>query len=72
MALSHLIDTSVLTRLARTSVRDVIESMAGAGRLARATIVDLEIGYAARNADEWDRLIGSVERRQPQPGGGQG
>lgn len=61
MALSHLVDTSVLTRLGRPSVRDVIEPMARAGRLARPRICDLEIGYAARNADEWDRLIGALD-----------
>ena len=60
MALSHLVDTSVLTRLARPSVRDVVEPMARAGQLARPGICDLEIGYAARNAEEWDRLIGAL------------
>ena len=61
MALSHLVDTSVLTRLGRPSVREVIEPMAGAGQLARPGICDLEIGYAARTADEWDRLIGALD-----------
>jgi predicted nucleic acid-binding protein len=61
VALSHLVDTSVLTRLARPSVRDVVEPMARAGQLARPTICDLEIGYAARNADEWDRLIDALD-----------
>lgn len=61
MALSHLVDTSVLTRLARPSVRDVVDPMAHAGQLARPGICDLEIGYAARNADEWDRLIGALD-----------
>jgi predicted nucleic acid-binding protein len=61
VALSHLVDTSVLTRLGRPSVRDVIEPMARAGRLARPGICDLEIGYAARNAEEWDRLIGALD-----------
>jgi predicted nucleic acid-binding protein len=61
VALSHMVDTSVLTRLVRPSVRDVIEPMARAGKLARPGICDLEIGYAARNADEWDRLIGALD-----------
>ncbi len=60
MALSHLVDTSVLTRLARPSVRDVIEPMAQAGQLARPGICDLEIGYTPRNAHEWDRLVGAL------------
>jgi predicted nucleic acid-binding protein len=29
--------------------------------LARAGISDLEIGFSARNADEWDRLADAVE-----------
>jgi len=61
VALSHLVDTSVLTRLARPSVRDVVDPMANAGQLARPGICDLEIGYAARNVDEWDRLIGALD-----------
>ena len=61
MALSHLVDTSVLTRLTRPGIRDVIEPMAQAGQLARPGICDLEIGYAARNADEWDRLMGALD-----------
>jgi predicted nucleic acid-binding protein len=61
VALSHLVDTSVLTRLGRPEVRDVIEPMARAGRIARPSICDLEIGYAARNAEEWDRLIGALD-----------
>ena len=61
MALSHLVDTSVLTRLARPSVRAVVEPLALAGHLARPGICDLEIGYSARNADEWDRAIGALD-----------
>ncbi|MFN0090012.1 MAG: PIN domain-containing protein [Acidimicrobiales bacterium] len=61
MALSHLVDTSVLTRLARPSVRDVVEPMARAGQLARPGICDLEIGYTARNAEEWDRLVRALD-----------
>ncbi len=60
MALSHLVDTSVLTRLGRPSVRAVIEPMASAGRLARPGICDFEIGYAARNAAEWDGFMGAL------------
>jgi len=56
MALSHLLDSSVLTRLHHAAVREVVEPAAGRGELARAGISDLEIGYSARNAAEWDRL----------------
>lgn len=61
MALTHLVDTSVLTRLSVREVRDVVEPLAGAGRLARAGISDLEIGYSARNAREWDRLAAALD-----------
>jgi predicted nucleic acid-binding protein len=56
MALTHLIDTSVLTRLTDGDVRAAVESRAERGELARAGISDLEIGYSARDAAEWDRL----------------
>jgi len=56
MALTHVLDTSVLTRLARPVVRDAIETKTQEGELARAGISDLEVGFSARNAAEWDRL----------------
>lgn len=56
MALTHLVDTSVLTRLGTAAVRSVIEPLAAAGRLGRAGISDLEVGYSARNLREWDTL----------------
>jgi predicted nucleic acid-binding protein/Arc/MetJ family transcription regulator len=56
VALTHLVDTSVLTRMADAEVRAVVEPLAEAGSLARAGISDLEIGYSARNEDEWSRL----------------
>ena len=61
MALTHLVDTSVLKRLADPAVRATVEPLAAAGRLARARISDLEVGYSARNGREWDRLIGALE-----------
>lgn len=61
MALTHLADTSALKRLGSQTVRDAIEPLATAGVLARPTICDLEIGYSARNATEWDRLIGALD-----------
>ena len=61
MALTHLLDTSVLTRLRHAAVREVIEPLAERGQLARAGISDLEIGYSARNADEWDQLAEGLD-----------
>jgi predicted nucleic acid-binding protein len=61
MALTHLLDTSVLTRLREPTVREAIEPRVQHGQLARAGISDLEIGFSARNAAEWDRLADAVE-----------
>lgn len=61
MALTHLVDTSVLTRLAVSEVRTAIQQRAERGELARAGISDLEVGYSARSAPEWDRLTGALE-----------
>jgi predicted nucleic acid-binding protein len=60
VALSHLLDTSVVKRLGRHEVREAVEPLARAGRLGRAGICDLEVGYCARNAAEWDRLVGAL------------
>ncbi|MCL2420032.1 MAG: PIN domain nuclease [Conexibacteraceae bacterium] len=61
MALTHLVDTSVLTRLARAEVRAAIQPRARRGELARAGISDLEVGYSARSTPEWDRLATALE-----------
>lgn len=61
MALSFLVDTSVIKRLEQPTVRDVVEPLALDGTLGRATICDLEVGYSARNAPEWDRLVGALD-----------
>jgi predicted nucleic acid-binding protein len=47
VALTHLVDTSILTRLRHPSIREVVEPQAAAGQLARAAISDLEVGYSA-------------------------
>jgi predicted nucleic acid-binding protein len=56
MALTHLLDTSVLTRLREPPLMAAVEPRAQAGELARAGIGDLEVGFSARNASEWDVL----------------
>jgi predicted nucleic acid-binding protein len=61
VALRYLVDTSVIKRLGRTEVRSVIEPLADAGALGRPSICDLEVGYSARNAEEWDRLMGALD-----------
>ena len=55
MALTHLIDTSVISRLGQASVRAVVEPLAEVGQVGRAGITDLEVGYGSRNAREWGR-----------------
>ena len=61
MALTHVVDSSVLTRLGRAPIREVIEPMVEQGALARAGISDLEIGYSARSATEWDQLAEALQ-----------
>jgi predicted nucleic acid-binding protein len=61
MALTHLVDTSVLTRLGRPEVRTAIEPRVERGEVARAGISDLEVGYSARSASEWDRLAEALQ-----------
>ncbi len=61
MALSFLLDTSVLKRLGHAEVRMAVEPLATAGQLGRPSICDLEVGYSARNADEWGRLVGALD-----------
>jgi predicted nucleic acid-binding protein len=56
VALTHLVDTSVLTRLDRSNVRAALEPLTAGGRVARAGISDLEIGFSARNLREWTSL----------------
>ena len=61
MALTHLIDTSVLQRLASPEVRAAVEPLVDSGRVARAGISDLEVGFSARKGSEWDRLVGALD-----------
>ena len=61
MALRFLVDTSVITRLNQPAVRQAVQPLAEAGLLARARITDLEVGYSARNAAEWDSLIAALD-----------
>ena len=54
-----LLDTSVLTRLRAPSIVQRIEQLDGDG-LAHTSMTDLEIGFSARSADEWDRLVAAL------------
>ncbi len=61
MALRQLLDSSVLTRLGQPVIRAAIEPAAQRGELGRAGISDLEIGYSARSAAEWDQLLKALD-----------
>lgn len=65
MALTHIVDTSVLKRLALPSVRARVDPLAEADELVRATISDLEVGYSARNATGWDALATALDAFEP-------
>jgi predicted nucleic acid-binding protein len=55
VALTHLVDSSVISRLGESAVRAVVGPLAEAGQVGRAGITDLEVGYWSRNAREWDQ-----------------
>jgi predicted nucleic acid-binding protein len=61
MALKYLVDTSVLTRLRDARVRAGVEPGLEAGVLGRASISDLEVGFSARNAAEWDLMMEALD-----------
>jgi predicted nucleic acid-binding protein len=65
VALSYLVDTSVLKRLGVPAVRQRVEPLAASGALGRTSISDLEVGYSARNSDEWDDLIAALDAFEP-------
>lgn len=60
MALTHIVDTSVLTRLQHPTVRAALEPLTRAGLVGRAGISDLEVGFSARTAREWDSFHESL------------
>jgi hypothetical protein len=61
VALRFLVDTSALKRLRHDEVRGVIQPLAERGELGRPSICDLEVGFSARNAAEWDELLTALD-----------
>ena len=62
MELTFLLDTSVLTRLAKPTVSARVAELEDTNVvLARSTIVDLEIGSSASNGHDWARLHQMLE-----------
>jgi hypothetical protein len=60
VALTHIVDTSVLTRLRHSTVRTALDPLAAGGQVARAGISDLEVGFSARNLREWNQLAAAL------------
>lgn len=65
VAVTHLAETSVLTRLKNSDVYAVVEKYLNEGRIARCTSSDLELGFSARNAAEWDAVNRGVRVFEP-------
>jgi len=53
----------VVTRLRAVAVRERVQALDGVG-LARTAMTDLEVGFSARNGDEWDRLMVALDTFQ--------
>ena len=71
MAMSILLDTSVLTRLRDPRVRARVEALAIAREAHVCAITSLEVGSSARNAQEIDVLIAQLrqfEQAEVSPG----
>lgn len=52
--IAYVADTTVLNRLNHPTVRAATRPLIKRGLLHRSTMSDLEIGFSARNAPEWD------------------
>ncbi len=62
---THLVETSVLTRLSIPSVRSALQPLIDVVGLARCTLSDLELGFSASNAREWDVLQSLLAELEP-------
>jgi hypothetical protein len=60
VALTHLADTSVLTRLRVADVRSAVRGLLAARSVAVCRMSRLELGYSARTAGEWDRILDAL------------
>lgn len=62
MALTHLADTSVFSRITVKPVRTAVSRLMGQIGVARSMLTDLEIGFSARNGGEWDGLMRALRQ----------
>jgi predicted nucleic acid-binding protein len=53
---THLADTSALARLPQAAVASVLSPLIEAGLVATCGVIEFELGWAARTADEFDEV----------------
>lgn len=58
---SYLVETSVVTRLHLPVVRRAVQPYVDTASLVRCELTDLEIGFSASNAADWDRLQRAIQ-----------
>ncbi|HVA25346.1 MAG TPA: PIN domain-containing protein [Chloroflexota bacterium] len=63
--ITHLVETSVLTRWSRPPVAEALRPFWDAESIARCTISDLEVGFSASNAHQWDQLQSTLVLLEP-------
>lgn len=60
MVLTHLLDTSVITRMGAPDVADRVGGLLGSRRLGCTSVTMLEVGFSARSAAEHESLMGHL------------
>jgi len=60
MALTHVIDTSVASRLNREPVQQRLLMPVARRRMGRTRLTDLERGFSARSGTEWEAIVGPL------------
>lgn len=63
----YLADKSALVRLHNPEIADRVEGLARRNRLATCSMIDLELLYSARNADEYELMRDSRAGYRPLP-----
>lgn len=63
--ITHLAETSVLTRIWRPQIERALEPYISQAALGRCTVSDLELGFSASNPSEWDELVMPLDAFDP-------